>query len=396
MSTAMMVPSGDDPGQPGQLGYGEGVIVTADRRRRARQAVVRLVHRGLSGPEFAQAAAQTVRRVVPYEGICLLTLDPATLLPTAAHIENGLAPEAIVRLTEIELGERDFNKFTALARQEPSAASLSAVTEGDLDRSRRQRELRRPSGFDDELRAVLSGANGAWGALTLLREAGSPWFTPADVRFLASIAGDLADGLRRAALLDATAADAACETGLLVLAPDDSVEMANAAADRWLDALAEQVSPARHLPVVVHAVACRARALAGGDSGTEAATARVRTRAGQWLVARASTLGEGPATRIAVLLELARPPELAPLIAAAYGFTDRERLVTELIARGRSTNDIAGQLHLSAYTVQDHLKSIFTKTSASSRGDLVARLFFDHYAPRLTTEREFGATGRRN
>jgi DNA-binding NarL/FixJ family response regulator len=95
-------------------------------------------------------------------------------------------------------------------------------------------------------------------------------------------------------------------------------------------------------------------------------------------------------------LSSARPPELAPLIAAAYGFTDRERLVTELIARGRSTNDIAGQLHLSAYTVQDHLKSIFTKTSASSRGDLVARLFFDHYAPRLTTEREFGATGPRD
>ena len=372
------------------------MTITADRRRRARQAVVRLVHRGLSGPEFVQAAARTVRRVVPYEGICLLTLDPATLLPTAANIENGLAPEAIVRLTEIELGERDFNKFTALARQEQPAASLSAVTEGDLDRSRRQRELRRPSGFDDELRAVLSGANGAWGALTLLREAGSPWFTPADVRFLASIAGDLADGLRRAALLDATAADAAGETGLLVLAPDDSVEMTNAAADRWLDALAGEAAPTRHLPVVVQAVACRARALAGGDSGAEAATARVRTRAGQWLVARASTLGEGSPARIAVLLELARPPELAPLIAAAYGFTDRERLVTELIARGRSTNDIAERLHLSAYTVQDHLKSIFTKTSASSRGDLVARLFFDHFAPRLITEREFGATGPRD
>ena len=122
----------------------------------------------------------------------------------------------------------------------------------------------------------------------------------------------------------------------------------------------------------------------------------MRTRAGQWLVARASTLGEGSPARIAVLLELARPPELAPLIAAAYGFTDRERLVTELIARGRSTNDIAERLHLSAYTVQDHLKSIFTKTGASSRGDLVARLFFDHFAPRLTTERELGATGPRD
>jgi hypothetical protein len=55
------------------------------------------------------------------------------------------------------------------------------------------------------------------------------------------------------------------------------------------------------------------------------------------------------------------------------------------VARGFPTNEIALRLHLSAYTVQDHLKSIFGKTGTSSRGDLVARLFFDHYAPRLTS-----------
>ena len=57
------------------------------------------------------------------------------------------------------------------------------------------------------------------------------------------------------------------------------------------------------------------------------------------------------------------PPELAPLIADAYGLTDRERHVTELVAKGLSTNDIGQRLHLSAYTVQDHLKSIFDKTA---------------------------------
>jgi DNA-binding CsgD family transcriptional regulator len=84
-------------------------------------------------------------------------------------------------------------------------------------------------------------------------------------------------------------------------------------------------------------------------------------------------------------MEQAHPPELAPLIADAYGLTDRERRITELVAQGFSTHDIGQRLHLSAYTVQDHLKSIFGKTDARSRGELVARLFFDHYAPRLQT-----------
>jgi hypothetical protein len=52
------------------------------------------------------------------------------------------------------------------------------------------------------------------------------------VRFVASLAGAVADGLRRAArLADATASDDG-EAGLLVLTPDETVELANTAAGR--------------------------------------------------------------------------------------------------------------------------------------------------------------------
>jgi len=126
--------------------------------------------------------------------------------------------------------------------------------------------------------------------------------------------------------------------------------------------------PAAHeLPQVIHAVAGRARS-AGADG---LARARVRTPAGRWLVVRGSMIGE----RAAVLLEAARAPDLAPLIADAHGLTERERAVTELVARGLSTSEIAARLHLSRYTVQDHLKAIFEKVGVSTRGELVARLF---------------------
>ena len=50
------------------------------------------------------------------------------------------------------------------------AASLSEATGGDLDRSVRHRDLKRPHGFGDELRAALVGESATWGALTLLRD----------------------------------------------------------------------------------------------------------------------------------------------------------------------------------------------------------------------------------
>jgi DNA-binding CsgD family transcriptional regulator len=322
----------------------------------------------------------------------VLTIDPATLLPTGEVVENGLSQTAMARMTEIEIREEDFNKFAQLSLGRRPAASLSGATDGNLARSLRQRELRRPEGFEDELRAALVSEAGTWGALTLLRETGRPHFTHGEVRSIASVSRYLAEGLRRAILLAAVSRDANQRAaGLLVLAEDNSIESANAAALLWLDELG---GVSGRLPIVIHAVASRARSILAGQESIDAiARARVRTRSGLWLLVRGSLLDEEPQARAAVLLEPPGPPDLAPLIADAYGLTPRERAVTQLIAQGNSTTQISDRLHLSPYTVQDHLKAIFEKVGVGTRGELVARLFFDHYAPRLTDGAPVDATG---
>ena len=79
------------------------------------------------------------------------------------------------------------------------------------------------------------------------------------------------------------------------------------------------------------------------------------------------------------------PSELAPVLMLAYGLTAQERTITALVCRGLATREISDRLHISANTVQDHLKAIFEKAGVSSRRELVAQVYFEQYAPRMNS-----------
>lgn len=61
-----------------------------------------------------------------------------------------------------------------------------------------------------------------------------------------------------------------------------------------------------------------------------------------------------------------------------------ERAITGLVARGYGTDDIADRLYLSVRAVRDHRKSISDKVGVRTRGELIARLFLEYRAPRLS------------
>ncbi|WP_292398188.1 helix-turn-helix transcriptional regulator, partial [Mesorhizobium sp.] len=282
----------------------------------------------------------------------------------------------------------DVNKWVELAGARSPANSLYLATKGRLEQSSRYRDICVPLGFGDELRAALRLGNSCWGFMCLHRERKGPNFSLDETEFLAALTSHLAEGLRGALLL-AQAENAVSDDGpgLLLLSDDLSVVSSTVAGEHWLAEIADSPDR-RELPQVIYAAVARLTMLES-NSGTSLALpprARVQTRPGQWLIVHASRLsGRTAPQETAVILEPARPEELAPLLLQAYGLTRREAEVAQLVLRGVSTAGIAATLLISDHTVQQHLKAVFDKIGVASRRELVAQVFAQQYRPRMRT-----------
>jgi DNA-binding CsgD family transcriptional regulator len=263
---------------------------------------------------------------------------------------------------------------------------MAERTEGVLSRSRIHREVGRVFGFmGDELRVAFLAGPSAWGVAALARRRPDPHFSQADVSFIASVSREVGQGLRAAVLLEALAEPGPADAmpGLVLLTATDELAAITPQAQAWLDELVRDygLRPGDRAPAALLAVAARAREAPSGAEPPTPARARVRTRSGRWLVLHGAVLQAAGAPQTAVIIEPARAPEVAPLIVEAYGLSPRERDVAQRVMLGHSTAEISAALHISAYTVQDHLKAVFDKVGVRSRGEMVTRIFERHYLP---------------
>jgi len=83
------------------------------------------------------------------------------------------------------------------------------------------------------------------------------------------------------------------------------------------------------------------------------------------------------------MIEPARRADIAAIVVELYGLTEREQQVTQLLVRGLAIDEIAQTLWLSRHTVRDYAKTIYAKLGVSSRPELTAKLFAEHFLPQL-------------
>ncbi|WP_141013960.1 helix-turn-helix transcriptional regulator [Nocardioides sambongensis] len=359
--------------------------------RRVRQDVDVVARAGLTVEDFIGEAVESVGRAVPWVAACVGTHDPDTRLLTSArkygHLKSVNSHDHQFGL--IEYGTVEPTAFGELARAESPAAGVHLVTDGDVERSGRMAGFMRPHfDFGDEARVVFRDGEQSWGGLALFRGVDDPPFDATEIEFLASLAPLLARGVRTGILgqlaeepLPVPETDEG--PAVIIVGPHDEItSLSSGLADRmagWLtgEHACDPLSP-------VSALVGAARRYGRGEVD-QVPRCRIRTPGGTWLVLHAGPLSSasGHAGEVVITIERARPPEIASLVMGAFGLTPRERDVARLVLQGRDTKEIAATLHLSAYTIQDHLKVVFDKAGVRSRRELVQRVFVEQYQPRM-------------
>lgn len=328
--------------------------------------------------------SEIVTPLVPnVTGPCCFTLDPASLLITS-HFNSVLYYELPEEMLRGEYLVDDVHDMASVARSPSGVSTIHAAAGGDPSASPRW-QSNVALGGDQELLVSLRTRPGAtWGTLALYRAPGAEQFSADEIEFLRVAAPTVAEGVQRSLLIgEARDPDAPEAPGLLVLTEALEIESATPGTERWLSEL-PGASHGGRLPAAVASVAQRAlRTALGREQPGEVAIARVLAESGTWVVLHGATLMGDGKRRVAVIVEPAHPARITPLLMAAYGLTVREQEVTRLVLQAASTSEIAERLVVSPYTVQEHLKNIFEKTGVRSRRDLVGKLFFAHYEPRL-------------
>lgn len=373
------------------------MATTGTRAIRHRDAIGGLCADGLDRDALTEVSRR-LNEVVGFDAAFWSGCDPLTGLSTSPALVEGFPESACAPFWHQEFLDDDFIPFRTLARGPAPVGTLHAATGGRPGRSGRHRLVMEPLGLDSELRVAFARGGCVWGIAALYRERGRADFADDEVALIAELAPVIAEGMRRVAFGEPGRVPGLPQgPGMLIFDEAGRVLLANDAADSWLsllppDPLLGGVGGRSHLHTELVSVVHQARAVArrcaedAGHDDALAPEARLRVRAGNglWLVVHASCLsgadGRGRG-EVAVVIEAAKGSEMAPIIAQALGLTARELEITQAVARGEGTGEIASRLHLSPHTVRDHLKAIFEKAGVSSRGELVARLFSDHYLP---------------
>jgi len=341
---------------------------------RERERVLRICDAAAEPRALRLELLDAIRQVVGFDAYAWLVTDPETSVGCAplADVPCLAQLPQLIRLKYLTT----INRWTTLRG---NAGTLAEATGGDLSRSPLWRDLLRHYAVSDVASSVYRDRFGCWGFLDLWRIRPAGRFEEAETSFLDAIARPVTAALRRslAGTFMCGAPHEPVPPGpvVLLLSRDLEVRAQTPETQRYLRTLVPPAPDQPPVPAGAYNVAAQLLATEAGVDRNPP-SARVHLSHGRWLTLRAGRIGStgAPEDRnIAVSIGETSPPERLALFARAFGLSGREAELVRQLAAGGDTRDLARQMFVSEHTVQDHLKSIFTKTSVRSRRALLSR-----------------------
>ncbi len=345
----------------------------------------RACYAGLDSVTLRREIANRVSAAISFDAHAFSTCDPDTGLMTHTVAEG--VPTALAR---------DYVELlypTTLARVAMDLPRIGVDVYSMAHESPEARSVLRSHGIEEQLHTSISAGGRLWGTWCLIRASASSSTSTRDYPFLRRLAPHLARGLQSAALIDRALAhekDSGDEDvpGVLVLDSKNRPTLRTRMVARWLEDLRDVgVSMPHDIPVSLASLAYQVRA--SRNAGQDEEQVRVRGLSGRWYTLR-GTLAEPDEHGDRSVVVVVRPSmalEVAALLTQLYGFSAREREVVAAVTRGDATKAIAAAIGVSPHTVTEHIERACYKLGVRGRKALIAKLFFDGYAPRLRQEK---------
>jgi DNA-binding CsgD family transcriptional regulator len=347
-------------------------MATRGSAAQARDRLQHVCQSGLDDRTLRLGLLDELRRVVPFDAYAWLLTDPETSVGSSPLADVPCLPE-LPRLIRLKYGTA-VNRWTTL----DTVGSLQEATGGEPSRSLLWRELLQTYDIVDVASVVFRDTFGCWGFLDLWRGPALGPFSAADAAFLRSICAPVTTALRDSqARTFVEGAERRPRRGsvMLLLSNDLVVQGQTSETKDYLRLLVPPDSDRAPIPASAYNSAAQ---LLANEAGIDdnLPSARVHLAGGQWLTLRAARIedGQSPTSgRIAVTIEDTAPQDRARLFASAHGLSGRERELLGHLASGADTHTLARLMFLSEHTIQDHLKSVFAKTSVHTRRALLSR-----------------------
>ena len=311
---------------------------------------------GLGSRELGEAVSRVIAPLVPHDGLRLVGSGPSARTGIGSFgFAHGYEPDFGRALYHgIAMGEDPFPLPVLEKLKVPGAVVGNNRTFGRY-------------GVGCELRVALRTPRGLWGSVGLLRAANVKPFTEDDTVAVASLISPLVALMRRfVTAAPLVPSGRAPGTGVALVGPDHRIRAATPEAQRWLDILHDDhAGPEWTIESGISIISMLAR-----TPGAEPPVIVGPAAGHGWLGLQAQLLGDD----VAIITEQASGEMVLPAFGDWYGLTPRERDVVARLYRAAAPKQIARQLDLSVYTVNEHLKAVYRKTGASSRDELVAAL----------------------